>query len=58
MGGLEEVMRYETTCLERGGVRERDLNSYMQTLAKTYPYEFILYISAIRKLTALVRHSA
>jgi len=27
-------------------------------LAKTHPYEFILYISAIRKLTAFVRHSA
>jgi len=57
MGGLEEVMRYETNCLEDGGVfleRERPKFIY----ANTHPYEFILYISAIRKLTAFVRHSA
>jgi len=35
----------------------RDLNSYMQPLAKTHPYEFILHISAIRNLTAFVRHA-
>jgi len=58
MGGLEELTGYETTHLEEGGERECVLNLYMRMLAKTHPYEIILYILVTRKLNAFVRHSA